>query len=341
MIIKHGDSRPNIYNFIFNIYELVLIMILVSKLAELASGKCSGIYVGEGLLNRYGGLNEVVVQVALGRLVLCSGSFKGSEIASFGGVLFTVGEGDVESDCAIVPRRLCEKPIPLTINLPEVPRIIIDVSFWRRHTKGELESLITQIVQGVREVRRYLWDGNLVLSGVDDEFKAVLSKGLGSMLTSIKVYGVIPPEYLKNAVMLDPYGDFELTESIVRSTDTFILGGISDSEIARKGETSNLYRWLGLDKYAVPRVRISLRGVLTGVPERINKIVSIILMVRYSGYTVEDAVIANQSKADKIARLHRELQVPSHRDVQEILAWLGLTPWDPKVIGVLRKHGLL
>jgi Uncharacterized conserved protein len=101
-----------------------------------------------------------------------------------------------------------------------------------------------------------------------------------------------------------------------------------------------LYRLIKLGEYNVPRVRITLRGVLTGVPERINKVVSILLMIRFSGYGINDAIIVNQSKADKLVRLNRELNLTkptSPSDVYELLTWLGLTPWDSKVQALLRR----
>jgi len=127
---------------------------------------------------------------------------------------------------------------------------------------------------------------------------------------------------------------------MVKATETFIIGGISDSEVVRRGETYELYRLIKLGEYGVPRVRITLRGVLTGVPERINKIVSILLMVRFSGYSIDDAIIANQSKADKLVRLNRELNITkptSPSGIYELLTWLGLTPWDSKVQAMLRR----
>ncbi|WP_156769884.1 hypothetical protein [Caldivirga maquilingensis] len=294
------------------------------------------------LLNRYGGFNEVAVQVLLGRLKVCRGSRRGLALVNTDDspVLSDLGGSDV--NCFIDYR--CSEVIMHNAVMPEYPQFVIDVSHWRRHTEGELRSLIIQLIQALREVRRYLWDGNLTVTGIDSDFMELLRKFTGNINTAVRFLGSIPPSYLKSAVMLDPYGDVELTEGVIKSINVFIIGGISDSEVIRKGETLELYRDLGLSEFNIPRVRLTLRGVLTGVPERINKLVSILLMVKCSGYNLEDAIIANQSKADKINRLNRELsmlRIIDSNTVSNLLTWLGLTPWDNKVASVLRRRGLL
>lgn len=313
-------------------------MLALAALASSLKGTCRRLCIGSRLLSRYGGFNEVAVQVMLGRLKVCRGSRLGEPLLDINGFTILSGVGNDECDCFISGD--CGDPVGLSITMPKYPQFIIDVSLWRRHTEGELRSLMTQLIQTIREVRRYLWDGNLTISGVDPGFLSILKSALGDMRTRVNLMEVIPSEYLKSAIMLDPYGDIELTEAIVKSTNVFIIGGISDSEVIRRGETYELYRYLELDKYGVPRVKVTLRGVLTGVPERINKIVSILLMVKFSGYNIDDAVIANQSKADKITRLYRELNIMRELNwgsIYDLLIWLGLTPWDSKVASILKR----
>jgi len=308
------------------------------SLSSALRGMCSGLYINGRLLNRYGGFNEVAVQVLLGRLRVCRRRGIGDVVAMVGDFPILSGVGGHEADCLIDHK--CSDQVSCNAAMPEHPRFIIDVSLWRRHTKGELSSLMVQLMQTIREVRRYLWDGNITISGADPEFISLFKATAGNMRTMVKFTGSIPVDYLKSAIMLDPYGEVELTETMVKATETFIIGGISDSEVVRRGETYELYRLIKLGEYGVPRVRITLRGVLTGVPERINKIVSILLMVRFSGYSIDDAIIVNQSKADKLVRLNRELNLTkptSPSDVYELLTWLGLTPWDSKVQALLRR----
>ncbi len=321
-------------------------MYALATLIQSLRGACNGVYIGGRLLNRYGGFNEVAVQVLLGRLRVCRGSKSGSILIIIDDlpILSNVG-GTINSinnvDCFIDYK--CGEVINHNAVMPEYPQFIIDVSLWRRHTEGELRSLMIQLTQSLKEVRRYLWDGNLTITGVDDEFMGLFHKFTGNINTSMKFLRNIPFNYLKSAIMLDPYGDIELTEEIIKSTNVFIIGGISDSEVIRKGETFELYKSLRLSEFNIPRVRLTLRGVLTGVPERINKLVSILLMVKYSGYNLEDAIIANQSKADKINRLNRELsllRVTDPSTLSKLVTWLGLTPWDNKVISILKRRGL-
>ncbi len=316
-------------------------MYALTALMRSLRGICNSIYVSSRLLSRYGGFNEVAVQVLLGKLNVCKGFRRGEVLVSIDDLPILSLLGTYETDCFIDYK--CSEVIKHNAVMPEYPQFIIDVSFWRRHTENELRSLIIQLMQTLRELRRYLWDGNLTIAGVDDEFMNLLRKFTGNINTAARFLGSIPSNYLKSAVMLDPYGDVELTEDIIKSTDAFIIGGISDSEVIRKGETYELYKSLGLSELNVPRVKLTLRGVLTGVPERINKLVSILLMVKFSNYNLEDAVISNQSKADKINRLHRELSTLRAVDLNtldNLLIWLGLTPWDNKVASVLRRRGL-
>ena len=317
-------------------------MYALTVLMRSLRGACNSVYVSGGLVNRYGGLNEVAVQVLLGRLKVCKGSRRGLALVIIDDLPILSDSGTDDADCFIDHK--CRESITCNVTMPEYPQFVIDVSLWRRHTKGELRSLIIQLMQSLRELRRYLWDGNLTVTGIDYDFMNILHKFTGNINTTARFLRNIPPSYLKPAVMLDPYGDVELTEDIIRSINVFIIGGISDSEVIRKGETFELYKSLGLHEFNIPRVKLTLRGVLTGVPERINKLISIILMVKYSNYTLEDAVIANQSKADKINRLNRELSILKNIDsstLVNLLTWLGLTPWDSKVMSVLRRHGLL
>lgn len=88
--------------------------------------------------------------------------------------------------------------------------------------------------------------------------------------------------------MLDPEGDCVLSEELVRVMDMFIVGGIVDKERRVKGETARLYRLLRLN---VPRCRIELRGSIIGVPDRINKVIEIILMTLFETGSIEEAII--------------------------------------------------
>ncbi|WP_243679061.1 hypothetical protein [Vulcanisaeta distributa] len=112
--------------------------------------------------------------------------------------------------------------------------------------------------------------------------------------------------------MLDPEGDCVLNEELIKEVHTFIIGGgIVDKERRVKGETARLYRLLGLN---VPRCRIELRGgSIIGVPDRINKVIEVILMTLFETGNIEEAIIKAMSKRDRVNRLFYEFQRAAYR----------------------------
>ncbi len=118
-----------------------------------------------------------------------------------------------------------------------------------------------------------------------------------------------------HGVVLDPYGDEDATEGLIRSVDTFVLGGIVDDSGWRYA-TRELADKVG---YNLKRVRISLRGSRVGVPDRLNKIMSIILRVK-EGESLEESIIGEQSNADKFTRLLRDTTM--NGDLEGNARWL-------------------
>ena len=294
---------------------------------------CEAVYIPHSLILRYGGVNEVAVQVALGNLKLCRGEAYG-ELAYMAKPPIVTLRGPVKANCIVSKR--CGEALEFSINIPRKPLIVIDVSMWSMHTRSELNSLISQIIESIREVRRYLWDGALALTGVDEGFMGIFKRALGGMKTAVGIFKSIRDVALGNAVVLDPYGDVEADEPLIRGAGAFIIGGIVDSEVAKPRATAELASRLGLN---LPRVRLTFKGSLTGVPDRINKIVSIILMVRFSGYSLEDAILANQSRADKYSALNRlanMCRACDYAKLAELAYSLGL-PGDEKTMAVVRR----
>ncbi len=168
--------------------------------------------------------------------------------------------GSIPCDAYLVKPNNCLVSLNPLIDVPKKPRFIIDLSLWSSHTRSEKNELIEQVLASISTIRRYLWDSNLELTSVTEEF---LEGGFNKFARGGFKHGVIikrdGPVVDNDTVMLDPEGDCVLNEELIRNTHTFIIGGgIVDKERRVKGETARLYRLLG--GLNVPRCRIELRA---------------------------------------------------------------------------------
>ncbi len=260
---------------------------------------------------RYGYTPQCIANdVITGRYTLCMGGSGGGRAEIIKGVEFLWDAGDVECDVSLVRRGECDVSLELDILLPTTPRFVIDLTLWHEHTRAEKNELVEQIIASIHTVRRYLWDGCLVLSGVSDDFLRHIRKFVGDFRHKVVILRDKPPIDPGKTVMLDPDGDVIFTRDVALRSTTFIIGGIVDKERRVKGETYRLYRLLGLD---VPRCKIELKGSIIGVPERINRIIEIILKVIFEGKDVDEAIIECMAKRDRVNRLFYELHKAAYR----------------------------
>ncbi|MGC8974221.1 MAG: tRNA (guanine-N1)-methyltransferase [Thermoproteus sp.] len=199
--------------------------------------------------------------------------------------------------------RPCPEPVEVRLEPPETPRIYIDLGLWDIHTDSEKNELVEQVVASIAAVRRQLWDGNLYLSRAPPEFLERFRRAARGMRHAVRFQEGPPPP---TSLVLDPEGPCVADEEVLRSASDIVLGGIVDKERVYKGATARLAASIGVSDRR--RCRIELRGSTVGVPDRINKIVEIVLSVRFAGTSLEDAIISAQAKRDKVYRLMREFQ---------------------------------
>jgi len=202
------------------------------------------------------------------------------------------------------------------LQLPRYPLIVIDMGlFDELEEEEEKRKTLLQVEVTLSVIRKWLWDGNLALI----HSPLPLSIGKAKIINDIQ---------LDNCIVLDPYGDTVANEDIIRSTDIFIIGGIVDKGRRLKYATSKL-----AEKYNYPckRVKIMLRDSIVGVPDEINKIVNIVLKVKYGG-KLEDAIIDNQSKSDKISRILRDVSLYGKEILEEEIRWLKVDEKTYKLI---------
>lgn len=249
-------------------------------------------------------LQRVALKLLLYYWGVEEGIYRGSVLGEEFGVKLISGRG-----YELATYRLSPRGRKIDFAYPEYPLFVVDMSLWNRHSEKEKRKLINQLGRVVSLLRDHLWDYNLSLNHANEEFKRSF---LSSTFFNKVRFDVEPP---LNSIVLDPYGEVLATEETLRTTDCFILGGIVDDS-GWKYATRELAEKSG---YPFKRVKIVLRGSRVGVPDRLNKIISIILRVR-EGQSLEEAILEEQSNADKFLRLLRDTTL--NGDLEGNASWL-------------------
>ncbi len=167
-------------------------------------------------------------------------------------------------------------------NIANTPLIIIDMKYWDLLLKEEQNKLINQLIFTLYNVRKYLWDLNLVITNINSEdLKRKIEETFGLNKVIKKYFDT--EQYLEknsieynDAILLDPNANRVLEPVEVLKAKAFIVGGIVDRIIPRKGITSSL-----VENPNIKKRKIVLRNSIVGVPFSVNKIVEIILRSRY------------------------------------------------------------
>ncbi len=232
-------------------------------------------------------LQKIAVDILLKDLGIVEGNYYGFLASEELGIKILKGKGNERSNFS-----LAKNGKNVLDNYPETPLFIIDMGFWDKHLEKEKKKLILQLLLTISVIRKYLWDYNISIEHPPPNFEEKIK-----IQNKIR-YGTSP---IGKTIVLNPYGDVVANENIIRNTHTFIIGGILDDTGWKNATTELSERF----HYSFPQVRIELRGSRVGVPDRINKIVNIILEV-IEGKSLEDAIIENQSNADKYLRLLRD-----------------------------------
>ncbi len=200
---------------------------------------------------------------------------------------------------------------------------IIDLSFWNEHTEIEKKELIEQIIMSIKLIRSYLYDTCLVLTSCCEDFTQYFNKLNRNMYHEVEITSQDLRRYLMKIVrehrvaMLDPEGDHVLTDVDARSYTAYIIGGIIDKERVDKYGTYRLYNLYRLYELNIPRFRICLDCSIIGVPDRINRIIEIVIKSALLGKSVREAILEAQSKKDRIYRWYYEIQKYSKKIVKD------------------------
>jgi len=182
---------------------------------------------------------------------------------------------------------------------PRSPLIVFDTILWELHHNKEKKRALQQLLFSLNIVRRYLTDLNVAMISPSDELKSVL-KTIKNRIEIIKHVNAIQSKY-NSIVVLDPYADKALTESEIMKADVFIIGLLVDDMFPRPFATYTMSLLRGLN--ACERRAIIYKNHVIGVPKEINKIVEILLKVRFEGRSIDAAVKEAMGVDDKIKRI--------------------------------------
>ncbi|NJE75984.1 tRNA (guanine(9)-/adenine(9)-N1)-methyltransferase [Thermococcus sp. ES12] len=198
-------------------------------------------------------------------------------------------------------------PEELRSKLPEWPYFIIDLYHWDRHTQKEKGKICLQVSQSYGLLRDYFTGRELAVTWANDEFKSMFH----GPLERITTYTGPTAEFLREngideVVLLDPWAEKVLSEEDF-GVKAFIIGGIVDTGGNKKKTTPKIGEELEGAGIKVRRRKIVLRGDVIGVPDRINRILGIILKMMVEGKSMDEAVYEFQEPLHARWRLRKEL----------------------------------
>lgn len=201
-------------------------------------------------------------------------------------------------------------PDELRSRLPDWPYFIIDLYHWDRHTQKEKGKICLQVTQSYGLLRDYFTGKELAVTWANEEFRRMFN----GPLDRITAYEGPTAEFLAEkeideVVLLDPWAEEVLSEKDF-DVKAFIIGGIVDTGGTKKKTTPKIGEELERAGIRVRRRKIVLRGDVVGVPDRINRILGILLKMMVEGKSMDEAVYEMQEPLHARWRLRKEL--PKH-----------------------------
>jgi len=226
-------------------------------------------------------------------------SWRGLELAvpgNEGKADYRAVPGDAE-----IPAEELRARIP---DYPAKPHFVVDFRFWNEHSRFGQTNLIRQTSVTASTLRRYLSDRHLTIVNAPSEARRRFGKAFPTFEGGFRDWEELLSELGEDrVVLLDPNADEELTERDLERYDVFVLGGIVDNNM--QGWTEKLAPGIPAD---VVRRKITLRGRVEGVPDRINSLVEALCRVIVEGESLREAVLSVQSPRFARRRLRIELR---------------------------------
>ncbi|MDK6029279.1 hypothetical protein QPL79_07870 [Ignisphaera sp. 4213-co] len=251
-------------------------------------------------------LNEIVNGIIIDKVKLCRDNVMGKLIGFYKGLWLAKAsrKGTIFNYSAKDSREYCQDDftkhfIAKFVNhYPRKPIIMFDALLWELHHDKEKKKALTQLLLSINTIRQYLTDLNIAVLSPSHEVIALFK----SFRNAIALYNQLPHDLIRNhkVVILDPYAHEKLTESDIMSGEVFIIGLLVDDMFPRPFATYAMNILRGLD---VERKSILYKDSVIGVPKEINKIVEIVLSVRFNGKSLNDAIRDAMGIDNKIYRI--------------------------------------
>ena len=304
------------------------------------------------------GFQYVAVEMLINEYnIVYDPAFRGRVVKedNYRGVKFKllVKNGDLKPD-AIVSHKTPQAKAMVTwrevaelLPTPPLPLFVIDFSTLTSQEIADVTSIKIQIEECVGRIREHLWDPHLAITSIDKSVADWIHSVAGRnkiIITPSKPSELLWSMDADKVTIIRQDAPHPLTPNDILSSDAFLIGGVQDS-VSRHGMGrmfDNLVPW------GIPR-RIELKGSIVGVPDRVNKIVEILLKARYKyGGEVDKAIIDSMTKRNVMTRLYSEIVKRSERSGGEqyvdmetyydLAKWLPITKED--FIKVAEKAGV-
>ena len=211
------------------------------------------------------------------------------------GVELLAFKGDVEPDAAVVRR-------PGSLDFSEIdfkyPDFAVDMSLFKRLLPSERKSLMVQLEIAYGTVKDFFTPENFFVFNVPPEGKVFMEEFFSPQVpfpVKEEVSGY------SQVIVLDPNGEEEFTHEEVDENTLIVVGGIVDSSQRLKGSTRELLP-------SFKHRRITYKGIVSIVPDRINEVIKIVADYLTSPDDLYTAVKRNLTRDSKLRFLREFLE---------------------------------
>ncbi len=218
-----------------------------------------------------------------------------------GGVELLAFRGEVEADAAVVKRKGTLDFSQITFNYPD---FAVDLSLFGSLRERERKSLAVQIEITYGTVKDYFTPENFYLLSAPDEALSFLRGIFKPFPFRLLDYSAL--KGYDRVIVLDPNAEEEFTHSEVTPDTLIVVGGIVDSSERLKGSTREI-----LPQFL--HRKITYKGIVSVVPDRINEIVKIVCDYLTSEVSLYEAVRRNLTRDSKLRFLRELLQKETRR----------------------------
>jgi len=223
----------------------------------------------------------------------------GRAIDRVGEVSLLAFRGQERADAAVVKRKGTVDFSGLTFNYPD---FAVELSLFSQLRERERKSLAVQLEITYGTVRDYFTPENFYLLSAGEEalnfLKNIFRPFPFQLLSGVEGYDRV--------IVLDPNAEREFTHEEVTPNTLIVVGGIVDSSERMKGSTAKI-----LPQFL--HRKITYKGVVSVVPDRINEIVKIVCDYLTSESSLHEAVRRNLTRDSRLRFLRELLQRESRR----------------------------